>query len=179
MASLQKINWKAVSEEWGTKNNSILALIDCARRNVVELKIRRAYVMEQNKKKRLQFSVALLAGVLLFGSGMKVGAATAEPGSVGDPLITQSYLELRLSQFGAGYECITLNKGATLELPQGAQVVLYTGSAKVKGSLIDMTGGVLAASGTVAERYHTYLAPADGSGLTATAACVVFINGSR
>lgn len=135
--------------------------------------------MEQDKKKWLRSAAALLAGLLLFGSGMKVGAATSEPGSAGDPLITQSYLELRLSQLNIGYECITLNKGATLELLQGAQVVLYTGSAKVSGSLIDMTGGVLAASGTVAERYHTYLAPADGSGLTATAACVVFVSGSR
>lgn len=135
--------------------------------------------MEQHKKKHLQFAAALLAGVVLFGSGMKVGAATAEPGSVGDPLITQSYLELRLSQFSAGYECITLSKGAALELPQGAQVILYTGSAKLKGSLIDMTEGTLAASGTTAERYHTYLAPADGSGFTATAACVVFVSGSH
>lgn len=143
---------------------------------VAELKI--GETMEHHKKKRLQLAAALLAGVVLFGSGMKVGAATAEPGSVGDPLITQSYLELRLSQFSEGYECITLSKGATLELPQGAQVVLYTGSAKVKGSLIDMTAGVLASSGTAAERYHIYLAPADGSGLTATTACVVFVSGS-
>lgn len=132
--------------------------------------------MEWRRKKHLRLAAALLAGIVLFGSGMRVGAATSEPGSVGDPLITQSYLELRLSQIGMGYECINLSKGATLELAEGAQVVLYTGSAKLVGSMIDMTEGVLASSGTAAERCHAYLVPADGSGLVATAACIVFVS---
>lgn len=132
--------------------------------------------MEKKWKKRLQTAVLLAAGAVLFGSGMKTGAATAaEPGSVGDPLITQSYLEQRLSA-GSVYECVTLAKGSTLELSQGAQLILYTGSAKIKGSLIDTTAGTLTSAGTGAERYHTYLAPADGSGLTAQAACVIFVN---
>ena len=135
--------------------------------------------MEQKKKTRLLLATGVLTGIVLFGSGMKVGAATAEPGSVSDPLITQSYLELRLSQMNAGYECITLKKGETIQLAQGAQIILYTGSAKTAGSLIDTTAGSLAAAGAVAERYHTYLAPADGSGLTATAVCVIFISAAN
>lgn len=132
--------------------------------------------MENQWKKRLRIAALAVTGMVLFGSGMKAGAATAEPGSVGDPLITQSYLEQRLAQSGSVYECITLAKGSTLELSQGAQVILYTGTAKAKGSLIDTTAGTLASAGSVAERYHTYLAPADGSGLTASSACVIFVN---
>lgn len=132
--------------------------------------------MNRQWKKRLKIAALILAGTVLFGSGMKVGAATAEPGSAGDPLITQSYLELRLAGADSVYECITLAKGSTLELSQGAQMILYTGTAKIKGSLIDTTAGTLASASTAAERYHTYLAPADGSGLTAQTACVIFVN---
>jgi len=132
------------------------------------------------KKKRNKFlitGVAVLTGALLFCSGMTVGAATNEPGSAGDPIITLSYLEKRLEHAGNGYECITVKKGETLFLEQGAQVILYTGNAKVSGSLIDITEGGLAQEGTKVIKYHSYLAPADESGFTADTTCVIFLSG--
>jgi hypothetical protein len=120
---------------------------------------------------------AILIGTLLFCSGMQVGAATNEPGSAGDPLITVSYLEQRLEQSGNGYECITLKKGELLSVAQGSQIVLYTGTAVVSENLIDTTAGSLVAGGAVAEKYHAYLAPADGSGFTAQSTCVIFLSG--
>lgn len=134
--------------------------------------------MEKKKRNRLWITgAAVLAGTVLFCSGMTVGAATSEPGSAGDPLITKSYLEAQLAGFSGGYECITLTKGQTLSLAQGAQVILYTGSVSVTGSLIDTTAGSLSSAGTKAVKYHSYLAPADGSGFTAEATCVIFLSG--
>lgn len=134
------------------------------------------------KKKRNKFWVAgasVLAGVLLFCSGVTVGAATDEPGSAGDPLITRSYLEQQLEGVAGGFECITMKKGETLSLTQGTQVILYTGTASVSGSLIDTTAGSLAAEGTKVQKYHSYLAPADKSGFTAESTCVIFLSGEN
>lgn len=134
--------------------------------------------MEKKKRNRLWITgVAVLTGTVLFCSGMTVGAATNEPGSAGDPLITRSYLEKQLSAVGGGFECITLKKGETLSLAQGAQVILYTGAASVEGSLIDTTGGSLASAGSKVQKYHSYLAPADESGFTAEGTCVIFLSG--
>lgn len=121
----------------------------------------------------------MLTGTVLFCSGMTVGAATAEPGSAGDPLITRSYLEAQLENVTGGYECITLKKGETLSLVQGGQMILYTGSASVTGSLIDITEGSVSVAGAKAQKYHSYLAPADGSGVTAEATCVIFVSGEK
>lgn len=134
--------------------------------------------MDKQKKRKLWLmGGAVLAGTLLFCSGMQVGAATNEPGSAGDPLITASYLEKRLEQSNSGYECITLKKGESLTVSQGSQLILYTGTASVLENLIDTTAGIMAITGTKAEKYHAYLAPADGSGFTAQATCVIFLCG--
>ena len=134
--------------------------------------------MEKKKRKRLWMTgAAVLAGTILFCSGMTVGAATNEPGSAGDPLITRSYLEAQLKNVAGEYECVTLKKGETLTLVQGAQMILYTGSAQITGNLIDTTAGTLATAGSAAQKYHSYLIPADGSGFTAESTCVIFLSG--
>lgn len=136
--------------------------------------------MEKKKRNRfLLVGLAAALGTVLFCSGMQVGAATNEPGSIGDPLITRSYLEAELEDFSGGYQCITLKKGEELSLSQGAEVVLYTGTATVNGNLIDITAGTLAGNGTAVEKYHSYLVPADGSGFTAGATCVIFLSGEK
>lgn len=137
--------------------------------------------MEKKTEKKLKITAAaVLAAAFIFGSGMTVGAATAatkEPGSAGDPLITRSYLEAQLKTVESGYECLTLKKGESLSFMQGSRIVLYTGTASVTGSLIDVTEGTLASAGSKAQKYHSYLAPADGSGFTAEATCVIFLSG--
>ena len=134
---------------------------------------------EEKRKKFLLIGVAVLVGTLLFCSGMQVGAATTEPGSAGDPLITLSYLEQRLEQNSSGCQCITLKKGEMLPLVQGSQIVLYTGTATVLENLIDTTAGTLVSAGKKAERYHSYLVPADGSGFTGETTCVIFLSGEK
>ncbi|MBO5178644.1 MAG: hypothetical protein J6C07_14425 [Lachnospiraceae bacterium] len=135
--------------------------------------------MDTKKKRVWMTAGAVLVGTLLFCSGMTVGAATDEPGSAGDPLITRSYLEQQMEKMSAGFECITLKKGETLTLAQGAQVILYTGNATIVGSFIDTTAGSLASAGTKVQKYHSYLAPADESGFTADATCVIFLSGDK
>ena len=136
--------------------------------------------MNKNLKKKLGLTgAAVLVGTLLFCSGMQVGAATDEPGSAGDPLITRSYLEAQLADAMGGFHCITLAKGEKLELVQGAEVIVYTGNASVVGNLIDVTDGKLCNAGSQAQKYHSYLAPADGSGFTAESTCVIFLSGKK
>lgn len=133
-----------------------------------------------NKKKTLWMTgTVILAGMLLFCSGMSVGAATNEPGSASDPLITRSYLEAQLKGARGGYDCITLTKGESMEFTQGTQVIVYTGSATIQGNLVDITDGVLCNAGAKATRYHSYLVPADGSGFKAESTCVIFLSGSE
>lgn len=132
---------------------------------------------KEKKNKFFLVGAAVLTGTLLFCSGMQVGAATNEPGSAGDPLITLSYLEQRLEQSGSGYQCITLKKGEKISLVQGSRIIMYTGTASVSENLIDTTAGTLVAEGKKAEKYHSYLVPADGSGFTAETTCVIFLSG--
>ena len=136
--------------------------------------------MNEKERKTIRIAIGgLMTGVLLFCSGVSVGAATNEPGSASDPLITRSYLESQLKGVGEGFQCITLKKGEIIELIQGSQVILYTGSATAQGNLIDTTDGVLcSASGSIA-RYHAYLVPADGSGFKANSTCVIFLLGKE
>ena len=68
-------------------------------------------------------------------------------------------------------------KGELLSLAQGSQVILYTGTASVLESLIDLTTGTLVNGSAKVEKYHSYLAPADGSGFTAQTTCVIFLSG--
>lgn len=54
-----------------------------------------------SRMRRKTVALSMLAGLIVsFGIGAYVGAATSnsEPGSVGDPIITKSYLEERLAQ---------------------------------------------------------------------------------
>jgi len=136
-------------------------------------------MIERKNRKFIIAGAAVLTGILLFCSGMTVGAATNEPGSAGDPLITLSYLEQQMEGLGGSYECITLKKGESLFLKQGARVILYTGTAAIESSLIDTTEGILATAGTKVQKYHSYLVPADESGFTAEGTCVIFLSGEK
>ena len=130
-----------------------------------------------NKKRTLWITGSVIVGgMFLFCSGMSVGASTNEPGSATDPLITKSYLEAKLEEVGGGYDCITLAKGESIEFMQGTQVILYTGSAKIQGNLVDTTDGVLCSAGTKVVKYHSYLVPADNSGFKAETTCVLFLS---
>ena len=133
------------------------------------------------KKRIFAAGMAVFLVMAVFYGGTKVGAAQNTPGSVYDPLITQSYLEERLAQTeAAGFVKVSVAKNKTLTLEAGAQVLLLTGTATVVGNsgLVDMTEGVLLEKDLSVMKYHLCLAPAAGSGMKATTACTVYVTGS-
>lgn len=131
----------------------------------------------------------LLVGILataIFRFGMVAGAATSEPGTTGDPLITLSYLEKRLDQLDgtssesqAAYKKVSVTKGKQLIIEEGSEFVIYSGEATVFGNkgMLDLTSGGLVKSGGEANRYVNYLSPADASGVKAKVSCIIYVKG--
>ena len=137
------------------------------------------------KNKKVKIMVfALLLGLCIFKVGIEVGAANSEPGSAGDPLITQSYLETRLDEISMGsggtYQKIMLKKNDSISAGQGTEIILYSGNATVTGTqgLLNLSGGELFKSGNSVVKYNIFLAPSTGSGIKATTAVTLFIKGS-
>lgn len=136
-------------------------------------------IEEKRANRRIKIScfvaLGIIATAISFGVGTKVGAATGEPGSMTDPLITESYLEQRLSQFtGGSYSLVSLEKGGSHTLPAGERIVLYSGEATAKGNLIDLTDGAILKSGNSVQRYHEYLISSDDGGIKMSTAGLLF-----
>lgn len=122
---------------------------------------------------------------LCYRAGRADGASGGGvPGSAGDPLITRSYLEERLSQIqkgeAASFQKVTLTKGEELLLYAGSEMMLYGGSAAVRGAdgLVNLTTGELFKKGNSTVRYHLYFAPADGSGIKADGNVTAYVRGN-
>ena len=133
------------------------------------------------KNKIIKVVMAMILVMSAFYGGTKVGAAQNTPGSVYDPLITQSYLEERLAQTdAAGFVRVSVAKNKILTLEAGGQILILSGTANVVGGsgLIDMTEGVLLEKDLSVMKYHLCIAPNAESGMKATTACTVFVTGS-
>lgn len=140
--------------------------------------------MKTGKYKTPVFLVLMLAlvGSLCYKAGRADGAGGGVPGSAGDPLITRSYLEERLSQAGGTsprFFKVVLSRGEELSLDSGSELMLYSGSAAVTGAagLVSLTTGELFKRGNSVVRYHLYLAPEDGCGVYADSAVTVYVRG--
>ncbi len=123
--------------------------------------------------------VVVMAGV--FMAGVKVGAADNEPGSVGDPLVSKSYLDSRLDGISGVMTKVTVDKGATLTASEGATMIVYSGNGVVAGSgagMINVTAGELTGVGLNLAKYNTYLFPDAATGVKASSNMVVFITGT-
>jgi len=125
--------------------------------------------------------VCVVGGVLLlcvaFFSGRHAGAASKTPGSVGDPLITLSYLEGRLTEQG-GYTVVTLKKGQSVLGAVGTEIVMLSGSATAKdGGVVDLTEGSLTEADMSLFLYHNYIVPEENGGCMALSSCTVLLRG--
>lgn len=131
------------------------------------------------KKTRITIGMLLLL-CFIFGAGYAVGAATAEPGSNGDPLVSKSYLENRIStvEKQSGLQSVTLSKGKQLVCSKGAQLVVVSGSVKATGSLSDITDGKRIAKNKAVSNDHSVIVVKDKTGVKATKSAVVFVAGS-
>lgn len=133
------------------------------------------------KKAGLFILTVVLAGLVSFEAGVKVGAADSEPGGVGDPLVSKSYLDSRLNELSGVMTKVTLSKGSVLTASEGATIVLFSGNGTVSGNgagLINVTAGELSAAGINLAKYNTYLFPDAATSVTAGSTMVVFVTGT-
>lgn len=130
-------------------------------------------------RKRIYGIVLLVLLIIaVFGAGTVYGA-TSKPGSSGDPLITLSYLEERLSDTNTTYKKVSVTNKKTITFDSGSSVILYSGSAKISGyeGMINTTTGELYGNGSIAKKYATFVSPSSNSGFLITSDSVFFIQG--
>ena len=128
--------------------------------------------------------IAIGLGVVAFRAGMVAGAANQTPGSSGDPLITQSYLELRFSQLEKSqqsyYQKVSVTKGKSIQIAEGGEFIIYSGNATVLGDkgVINLTQGKLVKKGSKSDQYQHYISTSAESGVTATSSCIIYVKGN-
>ncbi len=138
---------------------------------------------------RLSKKIIILAvsGILIFAAGMLVGAQTTdEAGSVNDPLITKSYLDMRLQDVDgnegvSSYKKINLSKGKILVGKEGTEIMLYQGNASAYSTskgIVNVTVGEMAEDGTTLGKYCVYLTPDAESGIKAESDVTIFVKGT-
>lgn len=138
------------------------------------------------KNSKIKKIISVIAGLfviccMVFHAGVKVGAAGNEPGSVGDPLVSKSYLDSRLDGLNGVMSKVSLSKGSILSVSEGASMIVYSGNGSVSGNgngLINVTTGELTNTGLSLAKYNTYLFPDAASTVTASSAMVVFVTGT-
>ena len=126
----------------------------------------------------IRAAVLLAVAAAVFFAGREVGAASSQPGSQSDPLVTLSYLEKRLKEGGtasgtaaaATFEAVSLASGEKLTLADGAEAVV--------GGLVSLTGGEMFESGTSVVLYTDYLAAGTGCGIKASGSMRIYVKGS-
>lgn len=134
----------------------------------------------------IRAAVLLAVAAAVFFAGREVGAASSQPGSQSDPLVTLSYLEKRLKEGGtasgaaaaATFEAVSLASGEKLTLADGAEAVVVRGNGTVFGGLVSLTGGEMFESGTSVVLYTDYLAAGTGCGIKASGSMRIYVKGS-
>lgn len=130
------------------------------------------------KKKILCIAAGLALLVTAFVSGHYAGAASKTPGSAGDPLLTLSYLEKRLAEYGTTCEKVTLSRGQVLTGALGTEIVVLSGSATALGDgVVDITEGRLTQEDTSLFLYHKYILTEGYSGCEALSTATILVYG--
>ncbi len=141
--------------------------------------------MKKEKKITTGIKAATLTGLILiltaaaFSAGRVYGAQSGEAGSMQDPLITKSYLDLRLEDYSASgkFSYSSLDQGEIASFNAGSRFVIYSGTAVAKGNLVDLTDGKMLKNGADVEKFHEYLTTSDNSGITMKSSGLVFYSG--
>jgi len=137
----------------------------------------------KDRIKKTGFLILILAvvGFVFFRAGVKVGAADSEPGGVGDPLVSKSYLDSRLNELSGVMTKVTISQGSVLTAAEGATIIVFSGNGTVSGNgagLVNVTAGELTATGISLAKYNTYLFPDAATSVTAGSTMVVFVTGT-
>lgn len=116
-------------------------------------------------------------------------AATADPGSESDPLVTKSYVDNLIAQIkGTGgasdsYEAILITAGQKLIGNEGTEIILRSGEATAidngANGVSDITAGKDLMTGNWVNPNHLLLVPrSDGRGIAASTDIWVMVRGS-
>lgn len=127
------------------------------------------------KKSVIIFIVTILVMVLGVSIAM---AATNQPGSEADPVVTKSYVDSRTS-----YSPISLTAGQKLIGGEGTEIILRSGEATAidngANGISDLTIGTDLMTGSQVVTNHLLLVPRkDGRGITATTDIWVMVRGT-
>lgn len=139
--------------------------------------------MEMKNKSKIRLLIFIGSFLVLtsFYLGRIYGDEDDFAGSDGDPLITKSYLEERLSGNLTGkntaFQKISLTKNKTLYLDEGSTLILYQGSGKVVSKLLNINKGLIFENDNSLVKYNLFLAPSDNCGIIANDKMIVFVSG--
>jgi len=119
-------------------------------------------------------SVGLLCVGFWFGNA---SAATNEPGSAGDPLVTKGYVDALLV-----FQVVDVPKDSQLVGEGGTEIVLRGGIgsavASANGGLLDATDGVDLVQGAEVQKNHLLVVPrTDGRGVLAHTDAIFLVKG--
>ena len=108
-------------------------------------------------------------------------AASDAPGSEGDPLVTKSYVDQKMSGVSA-FAPLEILEGQSLIGREGTEIILRSGEAKAicggENGVSDLTGGADLLNGAEIKRNHLLLIPRnDGRGIFATTDVWVMVKG--
>jgi len=109
-----------------------------------------------------------------FGNAL---AATNEPGSAGDPLVTKGYVDALLL-----FQVVDVPKDSQLVGEGGTEIVLRAGVgsavASASGGLLDVSDGVDLAQGEEIKKNHLLIVPrTDGRGVLAETDAIFMVKG--
>jgi hypothetical protein len=140
--------------------------------------------MTNMKRKLLLITIAvvavILSGVLGYRAGAASGASNGSPGSVGDPLVTKSYVDGAIAGISSdNYKKVVVGAGKTVALSMSAQFIFYGGTAKVSGGsgIINLSAGQLFKSGDNIVLYSHYFVSDAASAVKCSNECVFYICG--
>lgn len=162
-----------------------------------------------NKRRRSTIISATLITLSLATVGQMVYASTKEPGTKEDPMVTMSYVDLKLEQLkdyidqkialpnqnggvqqpstpveSATYEVVELKAGKSLIAEAGTEVILRSGEALAivspLGGLSDVTGAKDLKKDEKIPANHLLIIPrADGRGVRALVDCFLMVRGGH
>lgn len=151
-------------------------------------------------RRKIMIIVATVV-VMALGAAVII-AATAEPGSSSDPVVTKSYVDQAVANALSGngstgasggtsayasassseFEVISVSAGKKVIAKSAAEMVLRSGTALAIGNesngISDMTDGTDLSTNTSIKKNHLILIPrADGRGIKATSDCYIMVRG--
>ena len=130
--------------------------------------------------------VGVVVCTLLFSGAWLINEVLAqtspEPGSPGDPLVTQSWVTKYVDELTA-LEVVEVDAGQRLLGGAGTEFILRAGQATIidseLGGLADVTAGGDLGLGVSVPRNHLLIVPrSDGRGMQATSDIIVMVRGS-